>query len=145
MLQKGIQKRKTRNFLRKVTLFLGIFLGTFVICWGVYTFFLSPKSTTVIPITKSDVKIAGFSKGTGEDIDTVKAFCAHQDISCSSINQTSDSIVITESNGSQIFLATNKDILRQLSSLQLTLNQLTIEGKQFKTLNFRFEKITISF
>lgn len=42
-----------------------------------------------------------------------------------------------------IIISTEKNIDSQLSSLQLTLTQLKIEGKRFKSLDFRFDKPVI--
>lgn len=42
-----------------------------------------------------------------------------------------------------VIISTQKDIDSQLSSLQLTLTQLKIEGKRFKSLDFRFDKPVI--
>lgn len=42
-----------------------------------------------------------------------------------------------------VIISTEKDLDSQLSSLQLTLRQLKIEGKRFKSLDFRFDKPVI--
>ena len=42
-----------------------------------------------------------------------------------------------------IIISTEKNIDSQLSSLQLTLTQLKIEGRRFKSLDFRFDKPVI--
>jgi hypothetical protein len=44
----------------------------------------------------------------------------------------------------EIILDSKKSISTQLSSLQLILSQLKIEGKTFRRLDFRFEKPVIS-
>jgi len=43
----------------------------------------------------------------------------------------------------EVTISTKKDVDSQLSSLQLTLRQLKIEGKRFKSLDFRFDKPVI--
>lgn len=48
-------------------------------------------------------------------------------------------------NKSQVIIDSKKDIGLQLSSLQLILTQLKIEGKSFKRLDFRYQKPVISF
>jgi len=48
-------------------------------------------------------------------------------------------------DGGQIFISSKKDLISQISSLQLVLNRLTIEGKRIKTLDFRFDKPIIKF
>ena len=48
-------------------------------------------------------------------------------------------------DGSEVILSSKKDIGSQLSSLQLLLARLTIEGKKLKTLDFRFDNPVVSF
>lgn len=48
-------------------------------------------------------------------------------------------------DGEQIIFSTSKDLKLQVASLQLVLNRLTIEGKKFKRLDFRFDKPVITF
>jgi hypothetical protein len=49
------------------------------------------------------------------------------------------------SDNSEVILSSKKDINAQLSSLQLILSRLTIEGKKLKVLDFRFDYPVISF
>ena len=48
-------------------------------------------------------------------------------------------------NNGQVSLSSQKDMASQISSLQRILRQLTIEGKQFKSIDFRFNEPIISF
>jgi hypothetical protein len=48
-------------------------------------------------------------------------------------------------NNGQVILSGDKDINSQIASLQRILIQLTIEGKTFKNIDFRFSEPTISF
>ncbi len=48
-------------------------------------------------------------------------------------------------NNGQVRLSSKKDIIYQITSLQRILKQLTIEGKPFKSIDFRFEEPIISF
>jgi hypothetical protein len=45
----------------------------------------------------------------------------------------------------EVILSSKKDIGSQLSSLQLMLARLTIEGKKLKVLDFRFDNPVVSF
>lgn len=62
-----------------------------------------------------------------------------------SISQSPDYYIVTLSDGGQIFISSKKDLTFQISSLQLMLNRLTIEGKRIKSLDFRFDKAVINF
>ena len=67
-------------------------------------------------------------------------------ISFTSIETASDSsFLINLSEGGQVILSPAKEITPQISSLQLILKRLTIEGKRIKRLDFRFEKPVLSF
>jgi len=48
-------------------------------------------------------------------------------------------------DGGEVILSSKKDIGSQLSSLQLILARLTIEGKKLKILDFRFDNTVVSF
>jgi len=48
-------------------------------------------------------------------------------------------------NNAQVFLSTQKDLSQEIASLQLTIAHLTIEGKSFSRLDFRFDRPIISF
>ena len=48
-------------------------------------------------------------------------------------------------NNGLVRLSSQKNINKQMSSLQRILRELTIEGKQFKIIDFRFEEPIISF
>ena len=45
----------------------------------------------------------------------------------------------------QVIVSLQKDLTLQIASLQLTIAHLTIEGKQFKQLDFRFDKPVLTF
>ena len=53
-------------------------------------------------------------------------------------------ITMTVGSGT-VILTTSKDIAQQIDSLQLTIRQLTMEGKEFHRLDFRYDKPVISY
>ena len=55
------------------------------------------------------------------------------------------SYLISILNNGQVRFSSQKDINRQTASLQRILRELTIEGKQFKSIDFRFEEPIILF
>lgn len=63
----------------------------------------------------------------------------------SSITSSSDFYIIELSGGGQVIISSKKDLAVQISSLQLMLSRLTIEGKRIKSLDFRFDKPIINF
>lgn len=67
-------------------------------------------------------------------------------INFSNVEIASDSsyLVFLVDNGS-VLISPNKSLDLQVRSLQIILSRLTIEGKRFKSLDFRFDKPVISF
>lgn len=63
-----------------------------------------------------------------------------------SISQASGSaILIKMRDGEDVIFSDKKNIDSQISSLQLVLSRLTIEGKRFTSLDFRFDRPIIVF
>lgn len=58
---------------------------------------------------------------------------------------TDSSYLVFLKDDGQVSLSTKKDIQLQVSSLQVILSRLTIEGKKFKRLDLRFDKPIIEF
>lgn len=53
--------------------------------------------------------------------------------------------VIRLKNGNEVIFSSAKDIQSQVASLQLILSRLTIEGKEFSRLDFRYSKPVVVF
>lgn len=67
-------------------------------------------------------------------------------ISFSSIKRSSDSLyIISLSDGGQVIITPTKNIKNQISSLQLMLSRLTIEGKRVKVIDFRYDRPVVRF
>nr|MBI5456036.1 hypothetical protein [Candidatus Levybacteria bacterium] len=60
-------------------------------------------------------------------------------------NGSDGSLVVELMDGSNIIFSQKKDIKNQISSLQLVLSRLTIEGKKLKSLDFRFNNPVVSY
>lgn len=58
----------------------------------------------------------------------------------SSPSSSGSAIVVTVSGNGQVFFSRVKDIGSQVDSLQIILTRLTIEGKEFKKIDFQYEK-----
>lgn len=55
------------------------------------------------------------------------------------------SYMVNIPNNGQVRLSSQKNIDNQISSLQRILRELTIEGKPFKSIDFRFEEPIVSY
>lgn len=77
---------------------------------------------------------------------SIEEFLSSGDIPFEKVEIASESsyIVFLKDDG-QVNLSAKKDITSQISSLQVILSRLTIEGKKFKRLDLRFDKPIIEF
>ena len=135
----SIKKRKIKNkFVREVKIFLLTFLGIFLLLaigyLAVFVFF--PKKGLFI----SPIALSNNFQGNQTEMLLQKA-----DIPFQSIDNASDSYSVILKDGGKVILDKNKNVQNQISSLQLILSRLTIEGKRFKSLDFRYDKPVVVF
>ena len=127
------RKKNRIKFALKALLVLLVLL--FVIEFA-YLHFSFGKATYINPIVQSR---------TFENSDLENQL-QKNNISFTSISSNSSgSSTITLSDGGEVILSSKKDIGSQISSLQLILSRLTIEGKRLKILDFRFDNPVVSF
>jgi hypothetical protein len=82
---------------------------------------------------------------TNIDLNQVRKTLKNNKIPFVNVVLSDYSYLVSLQNNGQIILSQNKDIVKQITSLQRILNQLTIEGKSFKSIDFRFAEPIISF
>ncbi len=69
-----------------------------------------------------------------------------QNISFGKVTSNSDgSLSVKLKDESEIIFSSKKNVSSQITSLQLMLSRLTIEGKKLKSLDFRFDNPVVSF
>ena len=81
----------------------------------------------------------------GIDLVSVEKILKDNNISFSAVTTLDSSYSVNIPNNGLVILSGDKDINSQIASLQRILIQLTIEGKTFKNIDFRFSEPTISF
>lgn len=121
-------KKKLYNYILLLTI-LGfvIFLTKFL--------FLSRNPLFISPIGRDNI-----------DAKSVEKILKDKNIAFDKVLVLSDSsYLIVIANNGQVRISSQKDINRQISSLQRILRELTIEGKSFKSIDFRFAEPIISF
>ena len=113
-----------------------IFLGLLMVVASLfYSAFLENPSALLTPLAKNQTT----------DTLEVQKFLTQKGIAYKSVDIEDDlSYKIVLTSGSEVFIDSKKDLVRQLSSLQLIISQLKIEDKTFKRLDFRFEKPIIA-
>jgi hypothetical protein len=129
----SINPRRKKHFKRKIVvliLILGI-LGYVVFSYN--TFFLFGRTPFISPI--NNVNPRGY----------VEKILKKYNIAFSSLISSDDSYLINIKDNGQVRISQSKNIDKQISSLQRILIQLTIEGKLFKSIDFRFSEPIISF
>jgi uncharacterized protein (DUF952 family) len=66
-------------------------------------------------------------------------------ISFSSVSFSGNDVSIQLSDGSQVLLAADKNISQQIDSLQVTIDNLTIEDKRILRVDMRFARPVVTF
>jgi hypothetical protein len=130
----SINPRQRKNSKKKFAayiLLLGI-LGAFLYFLNAY--FVSKQPLFISPM--GQISAGKFS---------VEKILKKKNISFLEVVLSENFYLVKINNNGQVILSGNKDLEKQISSLQRILNQLTIEGKSFKTIDFRFSEPVLSF
>lgn len=136
MLQK-IKKRK--SFKTKLTGYILLLTIFGFVIFLINSLFLAGKPLFISPMGENTI-------GTKNGTKKIEKILRDNNISFSQVLALSDfSYRVTMLNGGQVRLSSKKDINRQITSLQRMLREFTIEGKSFKSIDFRFEEPIVSF
>jgi hypothetical protein len=129
-----LKKEKLKGKIRLVFFILAILL---ILVIGIeFLYFNFVKVSVISPLAKSKVsRLVNLENELSKNQISFSAASANQD----------GSYTIKLLTGGEVILSSKKDIGSQLSSLQLMLSRLTIEGKKLKTLDFRFDNPVVSF
>ena len=133
--------RARRNKIRiwKTTM---AFVSTGVVVFGVYVFLTLQKPAFLTPLAKNNKSFSAESDQTSY----LEGILTASHVSFASISQLKDlSFEVDLPNGISVFITPKKDLSFQASSLQKILKQLTIEGKEVKSIDFRFDRPVIAF
>ena len=135
--RKVLTKKQKKEISRKKLAMALIITGLFIVAILLfYSVFLEKDPIYISPLSKDQTSISSI----------IKKGLKEKKIKYVTI-QTSKELnyVIKFDKGSEAIIDPKKDIGGQLSSLQLILSTLKIEGKTFKRLDFRYQKPVISF
>lgn len=135
----SIHKRKAKKLYGYFFLSGGIFFVVLALCIGGF-FLFRHKNILRSPIGELSLTS---SRPTTNEIGDVQFLCTKHNLSCNNITEDGDSITFTVNN-STVFISTIKDMDKQIGSLQLTIRALTMEGKEFHRLDFRYDRPVIS-
>lgn len=126
--------RQRKNFKKVIAKYI-IFLG--IIIFALYilnVFVISKKPLFISPMGK-----------VSSNSSSIEKILKNKGILFSDVTLADDYYVVNVSNSGQIKLSINKDVNQQIASLQRILRELTIEGKSFKSIDFRFLEPIIAF
>ena len=126
--------RRHKHFKRKFAVYI-LSLGAIAVSlFFLNVFFVSKRPLFISPVVK-----------TNEDKTHIEKLLKDNKILFSKVTISDYCYLIDIQNNGQVRLVQNKDINQQIASLQRILIQLTIEGKSFKSIDFRFSEPIISF
>ncbi len=128
-------KRKGKSFFIKII--FPIFILLTLLAFLIYR--LSAFSIFNKPI------VSPLGQNKPSQVSNLEVLLKKANVPFSSITSSSDFYTIILSGGGQVIMSSKKELAIQISSLQLMLSRLTIEGKRIKSLDFRFDKPIINF
>lgn len=130
------KKQKKHNFRKRLA--VGIFfVGLMVSVAALFYFAFLQKPTEFLNPLSKDQTSAGIK---------IAEMLKEKNIAYKSVSTSKDlTYKILLSKDSEVIIDPKKSIELQLSSLQLILKRLKIEGKMFRRLDFRYQKPIISF
>ena len=141
--RKRLLKKEKKHRLRKVSLISIVFsgvLGIAMMIIGIILIVNEPIFTSPLPLFQS-WRDAQKKEDTVKEIE--KQLKSKSIIYESVTRETSSRYkIILEGNG-EVFINPEKGIAEQLSSLQVILSRLTMEGKKFKRLDLTYDRPVI--
>lgn len=142
--RKRLLKKDKRQVNKKRLLFISFVLGVLGLgCIGLGTVLLmrEPLYTSPLPLLLPKYALDD-EKVVKSQIEAELRKRKIEFTSISSIDQNSYKIIMKE-NG-EVFMSSEKDVMSQLSSLQVIMQRLTMEGKKFSRLDLRYDRPVIS-
>ena len=141
MLRKiTIYKRKLKGFSFTIFLSFLIFVLVFGLACGIW-WFIRMHASLLSPLPKAVV-----AKNENHLLDQIQSLCTKQNLSCQDIViHTDQTATMTIDGGEIVILSLRKDLTSQITSLQLTSKQLTMNNKRFRRIDFRFDKPVLTY
>ena len=134
--KRQFKKEKSKQRTRFIIWFLIVFFIVSLFTVFLYFNFSFGRNVYISPVAKNKSSKTIFLENELEKAG----------ITFTSVVQESDgSFEVKLKDESKVIISSKKDIKQQLSSLQLMLSRLTIEGKKLKILDFRFNYPVVTF
>jgi hypothetical protein len=139
-----IPNRKAQAFRKKLLILTGIIAGASLLVIVGFTSiqYFRPLYVSPVPFPFSQVVSVTHTPDTKE----IEKLLTHNEVAYTNIIQgTDDTYKVIIKGNSEVILTGKKDLSSQVSSLQVILTRLTMEGKQIKSLDMRFNKPVVVF
>lgn len=134
--KRQLKKEKIKSTTKTIFIILLFLSGVLILIEYLYFNFSLGRTTYINPVSKNQISnTIALEKELEKSNISFKTIYANPDGSLT-VELTDSSIVI---------VSLKKDFKNQVSSLQLVLSRLTIEGKKLKSLDFRFNNPVVSY
>lgn len=134
--KRQLKKEKSKKVAKKLYVFVIIALLLAVFAEIIFFNFFFTISNYISPVSKSN----------SSKLAIIEDELNKNNIGFNMVTLNSDgSYIIKLKDQGEVIISSKKEIAKQLSSLQLMLSRLTIEGKKLKTLDFRYDNPVVSF
>jgi hypothetical protein len=135
--------RKRKRFIKKIIFYSSFLIAIGIVFFGIafyslWSKFQKPLFVSPLPSTQ----IAQADQGE-IIIQKIEEGMRKKQIEFQSVERQSDSYIITLKDNSKVTFSSQKDIMLQIASLQYILSHLTMEGRQFSSLDLRFDQPVI--
>lgn len=136
MQKRQLKKEKIKSRTKKVFIILLFLSGVLILIEYLYFNFSLGRTTYINPVSKNKTSnITALEKELEKSSIQFKTIYANPD----------GSLTVELIDSSTAIVSPKKDFKNQVSSLQLVLSRLTIEGKKLKSLDFRFNNPVVSY
>jgi hypothetical protein len=144
-------KRKTKIVIqrknkRRIFMLFSFITGGILLCTaGVLVFAAIQSQRPLFVSPLPNLQALASPSNDDEEVKIIKKGLKDKSIDFSSVEIKDSLYMIKLENGADVTLSAKKDIITQISSLQFVLSRLTMEGRQFRTLDLQYDKPIIVF
>jgi len=139
--RKRVPKKERKQYAKKRILFVSLICAVVALLLGGVGFFVLSRE----PVFISPLPFLHSIGIANDDMrPVIEKFLKTNNISYSEINQTGGGTYeILDTPTKKIYISSEKDVMKQLSSLQRIVSRLTMEGKKYTRLDLRYDKPVI--
>jgi len=138
-----VLRRDKKQLNKKRILLLSLIsglIGFLCVILGIIIFLDEPAFISPLPLLRS----LGLSNDSDTVIKQIDTFMKSQNISYKDISLSGKTTYIVRvSDNEKVYITSNKNLSKQLSSLQVIHSRLTMEGKKYSRLDLRYDKPVI--